>query len=139
MAMFTAKCTQGKYKEQYLSFHSFLLNIGNDFDLNSGTFTTPITGIYELYSIGNLDSQCTGGCTKYFPVVKIMKNNENVHSFSGSGDGVYYGQTTRLLPLHKGDKIRIYISKPANGHQNAYSECTEDLPGIFNGKYLGPM
>ena len=48
MAMFTAKCTQGKYADQYLSFHSSLVNIGNDFDLNSGTFTTPFTGIYEL-------------------------------------------------------------------------------------------
>ena len=51
--MFSAQCTQGKYyNNQYLSFQSFLLNIGNDFDLSSGTFTTPISGIYELSTFG---------------------------------------------------------------------------------------
>ena len=121
--MFSALCTQGDYANQYLGFQSFLLNIGNDFDLSSGTFTTPITGIYEL---------SLSGRSGYYSTVKIMKNNEKVVSF--------YQGTTWLLPLHKGDKIRIhYSSSNPSSHYYYRFECRVDTPGIFNGKYLGPM
>ena len=50
-----------------------------------------------------------------------------------------YGPTW-LLPLHKGDKIRIhYSSSNPSSHYYYQFECRVDTPGIFNGKYLGPM
>ena len=130
--MFSAQCTNGGYANQFLSFHSFLVNIGNDFDLSSGTFTTPITGIYELSLFGSIDHKSTFDSVN----MKIMKNNEEVFSIlnyvDSSDSDDFISGSTWLLPLHKGDKVRIYISK-------GNIACGVDFPGIFNGKYLGPM
>ena len=138
--MFSAQCTQGKYLNEYLSFHSFLVNIGNDFDLSSGTFTTPITGIYELSLSGYLNTACCcgSGCAIHTPIVEIMKNNEKVVSYYKNYNqyGIY--GPTWLLPLHKGDKIRIHYSN-IYSHYLYRFQCGVDTPGIFNGKYLGPM
>ena len=103
--MFSAECTPGKYKSQYLSFHSFLVNIGNDFDLSSGTFTTPITGIYELTFFGSMPQNGR---------VEIEKNNEKVAKYYQSY-GVSFVGPTFLLPFHKGDKIRIYYGNAYSG------------------------
>ena len=46
--MFSAYGTSGVFRNQYITFTNFHTDHGSNFDLSSGTFTTPIDGVYEF-------------------------------------------------------------------------------------------
>ena len=45
---------------EYVTFERFLINIGDTFDLKSGTFTSPVDGLFEFTFSGNAWDQWIG-------------------------------------------------------------------------------
>ena len=91
-----------------MTFQNFHVNIGNTFDLSTGTFTAPVSGIYEFTFSGNTDSSVN--CR-----IKVYKNeNEDFHSFYDSGGLNNISQyanlgSTWIVLLDAGDTIKLKV------------------------------
>ena len=62
--MFTAITNENEYIIQnvgeYVTFERFLVNIGDTFDLKTGTFTSPVDGLFEFTFTGNARNDWIG-------------------------------------------------------------------------------
>ena len=83
---------------QVIMFDETFANIGQGFNLNTGKFTCPFSGVYVfMYNIGIKDAH---------PKVSLMKNGERMASvYSTYGDS--HGQISNglILPLVFGDAV----------------------------------
>ena len=92
-----------------MTFQNFHVNIGNTFDLSTGTFTAPVSGVYEFAFSGNSDSD--DDC-----FIQIYKNESNkLHSFytrGGFGDSEPYSNlaSSRIVSLDAEDTMRLKVS-----------------------------
>ena len=90
----------------YVKFDRFLLNIGNSFDLNNGTFTSPIDGVYQFTFHGTALNNWSG--------IHVWQNEDLKLAFAG-GNGFSDGNSdafssTWLLSMRKGDTLKLKIS-----------------------------
>ena len=66
-----------------MTFQEFHVNNGNTFDLSTGTFTAPVSGVYEFTFSGNTDPKTK--CS-----IEVHKNGDKVLSFYDTGG--HYGE-----------------------------------------------
>ena len=104
------------------------MNIGNPFDLSTGTFTAPVKGIYEFSFSGNGAENSGFG-------IHVHKNGERIHGFftrsatreeNGSYDNL---ASTWLLSLDVNDTVRLKINY--GGFLTNRNMCR-----VFNGKLI---
>ncbi|KAI3376221.1 hypothetical protein L3Q82_016722 [Scortum barcoo] len=120
--MFTA-CAEfgGKYgpfsSDKTLVYNNVITNIGAGYDMTTGVFTSPVTGVYYI------TFHCHGGTG-----LSLMKNGELVVAISdekSGSDAPDNGGNSALLQLNKGDKVFVHL--PANssvwvsGHTTTFS------------------
>ena len=109
------------------------MNIGDTFNLVTGTFTAPVKGVYEFSFSGNSNKNDRCG-------ISVLKNNGYIHYFytkDSSPDGMAvpnYGPlaSTWLSSLDAYDTVKLKV---------AYGELhTEGSKRrIFNGKLLASL
>ena len=126
--MFTAVYDQDtpQYVGAYVKFDRFLLNIGNSFDLNTGTFTSPIDGVYQFTFHGTVWNVGAG--------IQVWQNEDLKLTFHG-GNGLATGYdafgNNWLLSMRKGDTLKLKIS----GNGQIISD--ENNNTVFTGKFIG--
>jgi len=122
--IFSAYKTHGQYgKGKYIiSYDKFLLNYGNAFDLDTGTFTAQRPGIFEFFvSMYHL--------TSGHALLGVMKNGILEVNFDSYDD--YYDSLSFswIMELQEGDIVQL---KVISGVFRCY-----DIAGcIFNGKFI---
>ena len=106
----------------YITFDQFWINNGNDFDLSTGSFKTPLNGSYEFSFSGNAYN--TGYC-----YIQVLKNGMEVNQFQSKSS--YYANmaSTWILALDSGDEIRLKVRDGA-----CYSDI--NMHRSFTGKLL---
>ena len=114
----------------FISFEKFHVNHGNTFDLSTGTFTTPLKGIYEFSFSGNSNHD-------EHLSIKVCKNNEEIHGIYTKNPNepvkIYANlASSLLLLLDVGDTVRVKVS---TGKLVSW----EYGHTIFNGKLLKLM
>ena len=94
-----------------MTFQNFHVNSGNTFDISTGTFTAPVSGIYEFAFSGNTASD-------YSCCIQIYKNGNNkLHSIytRGGQEKEPYANlaSSWIVSLDTGDTIRlkVYVGK----------------------------
>ena len=90
-----------------MTFKRFHVDSGNTFDLSTGTFTAPVSGVYEFSFTGNTasDNSC---------LIQIYKNGSNkLHSFytrGGLNSEPYANLASSwIVSLDAGDTIRLKV------------------------------
>ena len=110
---------------KYVTFDYFHVNQGNMFNLNTGTFTAPVKGIYEFSFSGNSDQDemCS---------VHVYKNNEKIQAMFTSKpkfDFHAHIASSWFITLNVGDNVKLKVE---------YGEIAAWSNGYttFNGKLL---
>ena len=111
-----------------MAFSDFHVNVGNTFDLSTGTFTVPVKGIYEFSFSGNGAKNSQYG-------IHVHKNGKRIHGFftrsaEREDNGAYDNlASTWLLSLDVNDTVRLKINYGGFfTNRNMYR--------VFNGKLI---
>ena len=125
--MFSAFRNSSVSGSQDITYTGYHANYGNSFSLNSGIFTSPISGTFQFSFSGQYNSY-------HNAVVQIIKNGQIIsHHFCYSTwkDGYPYFDGniafTISLTLDKGDEVKLHFEGG-----NLYSDI------IFEGKFILP-
>ena len=90
-----------------MTFKDFTVKSGNTFNLSTGTFTVPVSGIYEFTFSGYSAAGTSCG-------VEVYKNgNVNIHGFYISNDSSNYDskklESSWTVTLNAGDTMRLKV------------------------------
>ena len=97
----------------FVTFEKFHVKSGDTFDLSTGTFTAPASGVYEFTFSGNTDGKAN--C-----LIKVHKDGDEFLSFYDTGG--YYGEDTSqniygslgsswIVSLDAEDTIRLKVEQ----------------------------
>jgi len=90
--------------ETVIPFEFAQLNEGNAFELTSGTFTAPVSGIYHFQFSGVKDS----AFTSLIIYLQVNGNHVGVAAASGHTGSYITGSLSASLRLIAGDKVRLH-------------------------------
>ena len=110
---------------EFITFEKFLVNVGNTFDLETGTFTPTVDGIYEFTFYGDANNAND-------LEVNVMHNGVEVLSFfNWDSQGSEYEEigTTWMLSMKKSDSLQLQIVRG-----KLYSD--ENCNKVFTGKFI---
>ncbi|XP_071805231.1 cerebellin-1-like [Asterias amurensis] len=95
---------------------------GIDFNLNNGTFTCTLPGVYVLmFSVNKLPS-------RPYLYVKLMKNGGNIIVIGGARDaGHHQVSNSAVIPLLYGDQVHLAVQ----GHVHSYSSHYTSFTGFL--------
>ena len=117
----------------YITFQKMLLNIGESFESETGTFTAPTNGIYE-FTFSGLDNE-----NLEYTYIDFEKNGTKVLTMADydelTGAGVHQAGNnvwSLQVSLHKSDKIRLKLRRGG-------LTIKSDGNMIFTGKYIQPI
>ena len=113
----------------YVTFSAFFVNIGDTFDLSTGTFTAPVKGIYEFSFSGTTDRNSEFG-------IGVYKNGTKIHAFysrnepsdkSKSNYDTISSTWLTLLDVDDTVKLKVDFGK---------TFTNVNMQRVFNGKLL---
>ncbi len=96
------------------------LNEGNAFELASGTFTAPVSGIYHFQFSGIKDS----GATSLAVYLKVNGNHVGMAVASGQTGHTFTTSLSASLRLKAGDNVRLYNERDSVLHDNVDEHAT---------------
>ncbi|XP_071806052.1 uncharacterized protein [Asterias amurensis] len=92
---------------------------GTDFNLNNGTFTCNVPGVYVL--MFSVQKSSSGP----YLWVKLMKNGGNTIVIGGVRDADYHQMSnSAVIPLHYGDQVHLAVSGSVYSSSNYYTSFT---------------
>ena len=126
--MFSAYKITGDYNAGnfIIDYSKFLINYGNSFDLETGTFTTPRQGIFEFFV-----SMHHHNCGLRSELL-VMKNRVKELWFSSyfpnnNHDSLSFSW---IMELQQGDIVQLQV-------ESGCFDCNDSVAGcIFNGKLI---
>ena len=114
-----------------MAFNDFHVNIGNIFNLSTGTFTAPVKGIYEFSFSGNGAANSEYG-------IHVHKNGGRIHGFYTRSpekeERATYDNlaSTWLVTLDVNDTVKL--KRSYGGFFTNYN-----MNRVFNGKLLASL
>ena len=108
-----------------ITYDNLVVNLGEGFDMGSGTFVVPTSGLYRL------SFSAQSGYEKYdYTSVSVKKNGETVFSIwdSNAADDVNNLSYTWIMNLTMND--RVYL----NSDNHLYA--SSDTPVTFTGELI---
>ena len=108
-----------------LSYDKFLSNFGDAFNLGTGVFTTPKSGVYQF-------SATAEHRDNYSNYMIVEKNNQEVMKFRDYDAGNQDDGTLTfnfILTLQRGDSIRLKVT-------GGYFSCGNAVTCTFNGHFI---
>ena len=108
---------------KYITFDTFLVNNGDDFNLSTGEFIAPVKGKYE-FAIS-----VTSTNESHWTYISVFKNGNEVLQFLGN-KGHSLNSPSWILSLDSGDNIRLLNSGSSDFVTGTAAYC------VFNGKLL---
>ena len=123
--IFSAVKTSGRNFQGNITYDNLVVNLGEGFDMGSGTFVVPTSGLYRL------TFSAQSAREKYdFTSVYVRKNGEDIFSIWDSnseddGNNVSY---TWMMHLTKNDRINL------DSYKHLYADSNN--PVTFTGELI---
>ena len=103
--IFSAVKTRGCNFEGTITYDNLVINIGEGFDVRSGSFVVPTSGTYRL------SFSAQSGWRKYdYTLVSVKKNGETTFTIwdSNQKDDANNLSYTWMMNLNLGDRVSLY-------------------------------
>ncbi|XP_071805843.1 adiponectin-like [Asterias amurensis] len=95
-----------------------LMGDQGDFNLNNGTFTCNVPGVYVLmFSVLKPSGQ-------YYLTVKLMKNGNIIVTGHVNAAGTHQVSNSAVIPLHYGDQVHLAVYGPVYSDSDHYTSFT---------------
>ena len=102
-----------------LVFDTATFNIGNHFELSTGKFTAPITGIYLFCFKTMLYNMGTGEYFDFYPYINGSQKQR--FELTGNGGGHTQFDYSELVQLNANDVFRLYGNDRTTGSYAMYT------------------